>query len=168
MTAANILPILLWPDPRLSQRCDPVEDTQQGALIADMFATMYAAGGRGLAAPQVGVMKRLFVIDLTWKEGEKSPLAMIDPVIMGGERAMTLVDEVCLSIPGIAVPVTRPAAVTLHWTDETGATHSGEFDGAAARVIQHECDHLDGRVHFDRIAPGLCAELEGHYLSARP
>ena len=167
MTGAKILPILLWPDPRLSQQCEHVGHTDERALIADMFATMYAASGRGLAAPQVGVMKRLFVMDVTWKEGEKSPLVMIDPVVMARERVPVVMDEICLSIPGVTVPVERHKAVTMQWTDETGDIHMGDFDGAEARVILHEFDHLNGLVHFDRIAPELRAELEPPYLKAR-
>ena len=139
-----VLPILKWPDPRLSQTCDHVGHADMRPLIADMFETMYAAPGRGLAAPQVGVMKRLFVMDTTWKEGEKTPLVMIDPVVMAYERV----------------------AVTMQWTDETGDIHMGDFDGAEARVILHEFDHLNGMVHFDRIPPALRAELEPPYLEA--
>ena len=141
-----LLPILQWP------------------LIADMFATMYDAQGRGLAAPQVGVMIRLFVMDVSWKDGEKSPLVMIDPVVMAVERVPVVMDEACLSIPGVIVPVERHKAVTMQWTDETGDIHMGDFDGAEARVIQHEFDHLNGLVHFDRIAPDLRAALEPPYL----
>ena len=161
-----VLPILKWPDPRLSQTCDHVGHEDMRPLIADMFDTMYAAPGRGLAAPQVGVMKRLFVMDTTWKEGEKTPLVMIDPVVMAYERVAVTMDEACLSIPGVSVPVERFKAVTMQWTDETGDIHMGDFDGAEARVILHEFDHLNGVVHFDRIPPELRAELEPPYLEA--
>ncbi len=166
MTPPTLLPILLWPDPRLSQTCEHVGHADMRPLIADMFATMYAAKGRGLAAPQVGVMKRLFVMDVTWKEGEKSPLVMIDPVVMARERVPVMMDEMCLSIPDVIVPVERHKAVTMQWTDETGDIHMGDFDGAEARVIQHEFDHLNGQVHFDRISADLRAELEQPYLKA--
>ncbi|UYV37935.1 peptide deformylase [Rhodobacteraceae bacterium D3-12] len=159
-----ILPILQWPDPRLSQTCASVGHADLRPLISDMFDTMYNASGRGLAAPQVGVMKRFFVMDVTWKDGEKSPLVMIDPFIMAAERVPVVMDEGCLSIPGVTVPVERHKAVTMQWTDETGDIHMGDFDGAEARVIQHEFDHLNGHVHFDRITPALRAELEPPYL----
>lgn len=161
-----ILPILKWPDPHLSQRCDHVGGEDMRPLIADMFDTMYAAPGRGLAAPQVGVMKRLFVFDVTWKEGDRTPMVMIDPVVMACERVPVVMDESCLSIPGVTVPVERFTAVTVQWTDETGDIHMGDFDGAEARVILHEFDHLNGMVHFDRIAPDLRTTLERPFLEA--
>ena len=80
-----VLPILKWPDPRLSQGCAPVAHEPLDALIADLFETMYAAQGRGLAAPQVGVLKRVFVMDCGWKDGDPTPLAMINPTIMAAE-----------------------------------------------------------------------------------
>ena len=167
MRGPTILPILFWPDPRLSHNCDHVGHADMRPLIADMFATMYAAKGRGLAAPQVGVMKRLFVMDVTWKEGEKSPMVMIDPVVMACERVPVVLDEMCLSVPDVIVPVERHKAVTMQWTDATGDIHMGDFDGAEARVIQHEFDHLNGMLHFDRISPDLRAALEPPYLAAR-
>ena len=168
MPEPGLLPILQWPDPRLSQRCEPVDSVAEVAdLIPQMFQTMYAAPGRGLAAPQVGVMKRLFVMDCTWKEGERTPYAMINPVIMAAERTPVTMDEGCLSIPGILVPVERPVAVTVQWTSETGEIHMDDFDGFEARCIQHEFDHLNGTVTLDRIAPDLRAELEAGYTAAR-
>jgi len=162
-----VLPILKWPDPRLSERCVAVEsvaDVQQ--LVVDMFETMYAAPGRGLAAPQVGVTLRLFVMDCTWKEGEKTPFAMINPVIMAAERVPSVVEEGCLSIPGILVPVERPVAVTLQWTSETGEIHMADFDGFEARCIQHEFDHLNGVVTLDHLGPDERAEFEAQYRAA--
>jgi len=161
----SVLPILEWPDPRLSQRCAHVGQEDMRRLIADMFDTMYAAKGRGLAAPQVGVMKRLFVFDATWKDGEGTPMVMIDPVVMARERVPVMMEEMCLSVPGLAVPVERHKAVTMQWTDETGDIHMGDFDGAEARVIQHEFDHLNGMLHFDRIAPELRETLEKPWLA---
>ena len=162
-----VLPILRWPDPRLRQACAPAPEA--GALldlIDDMFATMYAAGGRGLAAPQVGEMVRLFVMDAGWKDGEPAPEVMIDPSVIALERRDVVMEEACLSIPGVVVPVARPVAVTLGWRDRNDDWHMRDFDGAEARIIQHELDHLEGRVHFDRIAADLRAALEGPYLEA--
>ncbi|MFC3613885.1 peptide deformylase [Lutimaribacter marinistellae] len=156
--------ILRWPDPRLSQKCAPVEDTRLDELIADMFDTMYAAQGRGLAAPQVGVMLRLFVMDCGWKEGRPAPMTMINPLIMAAERVPVVGDEGCLSIPGVTVPVERWQAVTVQWTAAEGDIHMADFDGFEARCIQHEFDHLNGMVHFDRIDPNLRAEIEGKYM----
>lgn len=163
-----VLPILTWPDARLSQRCDGVGNVDELApLIADMFDTMYDASGRGLAAPQVGAMKRLFVMDCTWKAGEKTPVVMINPVIMAAERVPVVAEEGCLSIPGILVPVERPKAVTVQWTSETGEIHMDDFDGFEARCIQHEFDHLNGLVTFDRVPPDQRADYEGHYAGAQ-
>lgn len=163
----SVLPILHWPDPRLSQQCAPVGGEDARPLIADLYEAMYAASGRGLAAPQLGVMKRLFVCDVTWKEGPRSPMAMIDPEITAQSETSVVIEEACLSVPGVTVPVSRPEAITLHWTDETGTPRSGDFAGAPARVIQHEFDHLNGLLHFDRIAPDLRTALEGPYLEAQ-
>jgi len=149
----------------LSQKCAPVENQAIDDLITDLFDTMYAAGGRGLAAPQVGVMKRVFVMDTGWKDAERAPMAMINPTIMAVERVPVVADEVCLSIPGVAVPVERPKAVTLQWTAPRGDIHMADFDGAEARCIQHEFDHLNGTVTFDNIAADLRAQLEGAYLA---
>lgn len=162
----GVRPILRWPDPRLSERCAPVEHEPLDDLIADMFDTMYAAQGRGLAAPQIGVMKRVFVMDCGWKEGESRPIAMINPTIMAAERVPVVGDEGCLSIPGVLVPVERHKAVTVQWTAPEGDIHMDDFDGFEARCIQHEFDHLNGMVTFDRIDAGLRAELEGAYLEA--
>ena len=163
-----VLPILKWPDDRLSQRCDAVENVDELApLIADMFETMYAAPGRGLAAPQVGVMKRFFIMDCTWKEGEKTPVVMINPVIMAAERVPVVAEEGCLSIPGILIPVERPKAVTVQWTSETGEIHMDDFDGFEARCIQHEFDHLNGLVTFDRVPPDQRTEFEAQYLEGQ-
>lgn len=161
----SVRPVLRWPDPRLSQRCAPAGDELPEGLVADLFDTMYAAQGRGLAAPQIGVMKRVFVMDCGWKEGEPAPLAMIDPVVIAAERVPVTGEEGCLSIPGVPVPVTRHKAVTVQWTAPDGDIHMADFDGFEARCIQHEIDHLDGVVIFDRIGEALRAELEDAYLA---
>ncbi|WP_066707936.1 peptide deformylase [Celeribacter ethanolicus] len=157
--------ILLWPDARLSTSCAPVAEITADirALVADMFDTMYNAPGRGLAGPQVGAMLRLFVMDATWKEGEKSPLAAINPEITDLSEDTCEMDEGCLSIPGITATVTRPARITLSWTDLDGLRHTREMSGAEARIIQHEYDHLDGLVHFDRLDAKTRARLEEIY-----
>lgn len=147
-----ILEILKWPDPRLAQTCDPVlpsEDMTQ--VVADMFETMYAAPGRGLAGPQVGVMKRVFVTDTTWKDGPGTPIAFLNPVITDWSETMAVQDEGCLSIPGLMVPVERPDWVQLTWNVPTGQAQTARFEGFAAACVQHELDHLDGRITFDHL-----------------
>lgn len=152
-------PILRWPDDRLATPCAPVVPGEDVAgLIADMFETMYDAPGRGLAAPQVGVMQRLFVIDVTWKDGNRSPLVMVNPRIVARSEDILPGEEGCLSIPGILVSVDRPARVEMDWTDEHGVRHRRWLDGAEARCAQHELDHLDGIVTLDRLQPEARAD----------
>ncbi len=158
-----LLPILQWPDAGLSTRCTPVGDEDLTGLITDMFATMYAAPGRGLAAPQIGVLKRLFVMDATWKEGPGTPVVMINPEILSFGDLQEPGDEGCLSIPGVVTPVLRPTTVELRWQDAERCWQQGAFDGFAARCIQHEYDHLDGLVTFDRLTPQVRAEAEATY-----
>ncbi|MAC80383.1 MAG: peptide deformylase [Rhodobacteraceae bacterium] len=156
--------ILTWPDPRLSRVCEPVgRDEDLDSLIADMFDTMYAAPGRGLAAPQVGVMKRLFVMDVTWKAGPKTPVVMINPQIIDRSATRQTNAEGCLSIPGVTVDVDRPDAVTMAWTDVQGLLREERFTGFGAICVQHELDHLDGIVTFDRAAPAVRQAAEADY-----
>lgn len=143
--------IILHPDPVLRQICEPVTrfDKMLDTLIADMFETMYDAPGRGLAAPQVGIPLRLFVMDTSWKEGTRCPLIFVNPKITASLRGNATLDEGCLSIPGEVVSVTRPAIVQMHWQDLEGVAHSGEFSGFAAACVQHELDHLNGVLSID-------------------
>ena len=155
-----VLPILRWPDPRLTQVCAPVAEGEDVApLIADLFDTMYAAPGRGLAAPQVGVLKRVFVMDVTWKEGARSPLACINPEIREASADLDSHQEACLSIPGIAAHVARPSRILLRWRDPDGAVQEARFAGMWSVCAQHEYDHLDGRVIFDRVPHDLRSGL---------
>lgn len=149
----SILDILRWPDPQLSTVCAPVGTVTDDirALAADMFDTMYAAPGRGLAAPQVGVLKRMFVMDATWKDDVRSPEVFIDPRITGTDTETVETEEGCLSIPGVVAPVTRPAWVEVAWHDLSGGEHLRRFTGFSAACVQHEIDHLDGVVTFDRL-----------------
>ena len=155
-----------WPDPILTQRCSRVarHDQDLPALIQDLFDTMYAENGRGLAAPQIGELARVFVVDVTWKDGPADPRAFINPEIIEAEGAGVL-EEQCLSIPGIAMPVTRPETITLRWSDAADATSIATFDGILARCIQHELDHLNGTVIFDHQTPADRAILEAAYAA---
>lgn len=147
-----VLTVLRWPDARLSAACAPVSG-DVAALAADMLETMYAAPGRGLAAPQVGALLRMFVMDVTWKDGQPSPMVCINPVIEAMSDARVTGDEGCLSIPGVTTAIDRAASVTLRWTDLTGAVRRQDLTGFAAVCAQHEYDHLDGIVTFDRLSP---------------
>ncbi|MFT4961503.1 MAG: peptide deformylase [Paracoccaceae bacterium] len=159
-----VLEIVKWPDARLTTVCDMVVGgDDRGALIGDMFDTMYAANGRGLAAPQVGVLQRLFVMDCTWKAGEKTPVACINPQIVERSDQVGSVDEGCLSIPGILTAVERPDWVVLEWTDDKGRTQRQRLEGPEARIAQHELDHLDGIVTFLRLDSVARVAAEARY-----
>lgn len=162
-----VRPIVKWPEPVLSQRCALVSDLTDDihVLAADMLETMYDAPGRGLAAPQVGVSLRLFVMDAGWKEGAPDPLVCINPVVEPLGDAMATQSEGCLSIPGVSAEVTRPAAVHLTWIGVDGARHARDLNGFAAACAQHEYDHLDGILTLDRIDPDARADLERTYES---
>ena len=161
----SVLEILRWPDPRLTETCAPVAEItpQIETLAADMLETMYAAPGRGLAAPQVGAMVRMFVMDVGWKEGKSDPLVCINPMFqeVGEERAT--MDEGCLSIPGVTAAVNRPSQVQMVWTGINGARYVQSFEGFAAACAQHELDHLDGVVTFDHLDADTRAALMAEY-----
>ncbi|MFU8882104.1 MAG: peptide deformylase [Rhodobacterales bacterium] len=162
------LPILRWPDPRLSTPCDPVAAGEDlDGLIRAMFDTMYAAPGRGLAAPQVGVLKRLFVMDCGWKDGEMTPMVCINPEITQAD-GMAPGAEGCLSIPGVLAEVLRPERITLRYLDQNGCAQEAELDGFEARCAQHELDHLDGLVTFDRLSPEARRVVEATYSVSFP
>lgn len=165
-----LLPILQFPDPRLRLPCLPVGRVTPDieTLVEDMLATMYAAQGRGLAAPQVGVLKRLFVMDVVWKDEERSPRVFLDPLITATSEETARFTEGCLSIPGVPSPVSRPAEVTLAWTALDGTRCSETFTGIGAVCVQHEYDHLNGRLCIDlmeedarRAASETLAALDG-------
>lgn len=157
--------IVLWPDPVLATICAPVEriDEDIRQLAADMLETMYAAPGRGLAAPQVGVALRLFVMDTTWKDGDRSPKIVINPEIVTESTGRVTGPEGCLSIPGVTADVDRAETVTMRWTTPEGETREEDLTGFEAICAQHEFDHLNGLVTFDRIAAEVRAELEKVY-----
>ncbi|MEO8530459.1 MAG: peptide deformylase [Deltaproteobacteria bacterium] len=153
-----ILPIRIWPDPVLQKMAEPVSqfNAELAELVQNMFETMYDAPGRGLAAPQIGVSKRLFVMDCTWKDGDKTPRVFINPEILNSDVEMTVNSEGCLSLPEFTVDVERPISVEIKWQDLEGAFHQDALTGFAAICAQHEYDHLDGILTIDRItAPQL-------------
>ncbi len=158
-----ILPILTWPDARLSTPCTPADPAAVAGLAADMLETMYAAPGRGLAAPQVGRLMRLFVMDTTWKEGVKTPRVVVNPRILWQSDQKASGPEGCLSLPGITAEVTRPLAVRMVWTGLDGTEHDEVLSGFDAVCALHEHDHLDGILTLDRIGPEARAGLEAIY-----
>ena len=161
----TIRPIVRWPDPVLATRCAPVGpvDDAVRALAADLLQTMYDAPGRGLAAPQIGVPARVFVMDISWKEGPEDPWICIDPEIVERSETETVIREGCLSIPGVLAEVTRPEAVRLDFTALDGVRRTVCLEGMLARCAQHELDHLDGIVTLDRLDAGArAAALDGY------
>ena len=115
----------------------------------DMLRAMYAAPGRGLAAPQVGVLRRLFVMDATWKEGAPAPEVCINPELVWTSAETIAMEEACLSVPGRPRTLRRPARVRMVWTDAQGNRAEHALEGARARIAQHELDHLDGVLILD-------------------
>lgn len=146
-----LLNILTFPDPRLRRICLPVAEITEDIrrLAADMLETMYNAPGRGLAASQVGQLLRLFVMDVTWKDGPAAPYVCINPEIVAFSDEVAVCTEGCLSIPDVPGEVTRPAGITLAWTDPEGARHQRVMRGMEAVCAQHEFDHLNGRLCID-------------------
>ncbi|MEM9584500.1 MAG: peptide deformylase [Pseudomonadota bacterium] len=151
-----ILPILIHPDPRLKKLASPVADSSDALreLADNMLATMYDAPGIGLAAPQVGIMDRLIVLDCVKEEGEAArPLVMLNPVVEAGSDELNTYEEGCLSIPEQFADVTRPAEVTVSWMDLDGNAQRETFDGLWATCVQHEIDHLEGKLFIDYLKP---------------
>ena len=151
----TLRPIVLYPDPVLRRVALPVAEIDAGmkSLAADMIETMYHAKGRGLAAPQVGLSLRLFVMDCGWKEGPKNPRVFFNPEILAASPNLATNTEGCLSIPDVPTQVERPDWVLMGWTDEAGTRHEERFTGFEAVAAQHELDHLNGRLCIDLVAP---------------
>ena len=145
--------ILVWPNPILKQKAQPVAkvDDSIRTLIKDMFESMYEADGVGLAAPQIGVLKNVIVLDTTPRQPESKPVAMVNPEILTLEGKCTY-KEGCLSVPGEAEDVERAAVVTARYLDEEGNEKTITADGLLAIAIQHECDHLKGVMFVDHIS----------------
>lgn len=156
MARMTIRHILLHPDPRLKAQCTPVAriTPELETLAADMLATMYHAPGVGLAAPQLGVLQRMFVMDCSKDPASATdPLVLVNPEVVGTSEALNTYDEGCLSFPDIYAEVTRPAEVRMRWTGLDGKTHERDFDGLWATCAQHELDHLNGKLFIDHIGP---------------
>ena len=148
----------------MKKKCEPFAEVTDAtrALIADMFDTMYDAPGIGLAAPQVGVLDRVVVIDCAGRSEDEDgqpieeppePIAFINPEILWASDETRSYNEGCLSIPEQFDDVTRPDRVKIRWLDETGAAQEREFEGVRATCIQHEIDHLDGKLFIDYLGP---------------
>lgn len=145
------LPIVQLPDAVLRQVSTPVQQVDAGILtLADnMLETMYAAPGVGLAAIQVGVPKRLIVLDTAGEDEPKRPLTLINPEIVQLGPELRSYEEGCLSIPDVRVDIERPSTVTIRYIDRAGRQQQLYADGLLATAVQHEIDHLDGRLIVD-------------------
>lgn len=151
----TLRPILIHPDPRLKKLCPPVTafDSDLARLADDMLTTMYDAPGIGLAAPQVGVMQRVLVMDCMKAPEAPRPMVLINPRITWSSDERNTYEEGCLSIPDQYADVTRPAAVRVEWQDLTGVRQEEQFSGLWATCVQHEIDHLDGKLFIDYLGP---------------
>ncbi|MGA8196942.1 MAG: peptide deformylase [Acetobacteraceae bacterium] len=148
------LPILIAPDPMLKARARAVtadDMPRVNELLPRMFATMYGAPGIGLAAPQVGVGLRLTIVDLM-PDDRSNPITLINPEVVARSEKLATREEGCLSLPGQYADVTRPAWVTVRYTDANGAKRQIEAEGLLAACVQHEIDHLDGVLFIDHLS----------------
>ncbi len=150
----TIKPLIILPDPILRQVSKPIEtvDSEVQKLADDMLETMYDAPGIGLAAIQIGVARRMLVLDVS-KEGEdKKPLVFINPDVVSASDTRSVYEEGCLSIPDYYAEVERPATITVKHLDRDGKEHLTEADGLLATCLQHEIDHLNGVLFIDHIS----------------
>ncbi|QEH41975.1 peptide deformylase [Chitinophaga sp. XS-30] len=147
-----IKPIVVYGAPILRKACLPVNISDPGlpALIRDLRDTMQHANGAGLAAPQINEDARIFVVQQDEHEGV---IVFINPVITAYSDEIWLDEEGCLSVPGLQEPVPRALEITINWLDENLIPQSQNLSGPVARIIQHEYDHLEGRLYFDRLSP---------------
>ena len=146
--------ILIVPDPRLKKECEPVTEVNDEIrqLLSDMLETMYAAPGIGLAAPQIGVMKRVVVMDVSDDKDKPEPLKLINPEIIWESEDTSIYQEGCLSIQDQYADVERPIEVGVRYLDENGEEQEIEADGLLSTCIQHEVDHLDGVLFTDYLS----------------
>ena len=152
--AMTIKPLIILPDPVLRQLSKPIErvDTDLQRLADDMLETMYDAPGIGLAAVQIGVPRRMLVIDVSREGEEKQPQVFINPEIVKSSDERSVYEEGCLSIPDYYAEVERPATVSVRYLDRNGKEQTVEADGLLATCLQHEIDHLNGVLFIDHIS----------------
>jgi peptide deformylase len=162
-----LLPILCFPDPRLHTVARPVQavDDRVRGIVADMLDTMYDAQGIGLAATQVDVHERIVVVDVS--EERDAALVLINPEVVWASPETQVNDEGCLSVPGIYDGVERPKAVRVTALDRNGERRTIEADGLLAVCIQHEMDHLQGKVFVEYLSPLKRNRIKSKMLKAR-
>ena len=146
--------ILIEPDPILRKKCEPLDkvDDSIRKLMNDMLETMYAAPGIGLAAIQIGVLKRLVVIDISKENEKKNPLFFVNPEIVYKSNQTSVYEEGCLSLPGQFAEIERPSECTLNYIDYDGKKKELKAKGLLATCIQHEVDHLNGILFIDYLS----------------
>jgi len=146
--------IVIEPDPILRKKSKPIEkvDDNLRRLLDDMLDTMYAAPGIGLAAVQVGILKRLIVIDISKDKEKKDPLFLINPKIISKSKQTSTYEEGCLSLPGHFAEIERPAECEINFIDYNGKKKEIKADGLLSTCIQHEVDHLDGVLFIDYLS----------------
>lgn len=149
-----ILSILTAPDPLLKKKCVDVAEVTDDirTLLDDMVETMYDAPGIGLAAPQVGVLKNMIVLDVADDDEEPAPMKMVNPKISWASDELSTYEEGCLSVPQSYAEIERPAQVRIQYLDETGKECEIEADGMFATCVQHEIDHLQGTLFIDHMS----------------
>lgn len=152
--AMTIKPLIILPDPLLRQQSKPIEqvDAEITRLADDMLDTMYDAPGIGLAAIQIGVPRRMLVIDISREDEDRKPVVFINPEILTVSDDVSAYEEGCLSIPDYYAEVERPASLTVAYIDRDGKKQTVEADGLLATCLQHEMDHLNGVLFIDHIS----------------
>ena len=151
MTTREIITV---PDEILKKISDPIEKVgiNEKKLINDLFETMYNSKGIGLAAVQVGILKRILVVDVSNKDEKKGPIALINPVIKNLSDETSVYEEGCLSIPETFIEIERPKICEIDYVDINGKTKTRKFDGLLSTCIQHEINHLDGKLIIDHLS----------------
>ncbi len=146
--------ILIEPDPILRKKCSNLEivDDDVRKLMDQMLATMYDAPGIGLAAIQIGILKRLVVIDISKDQEKKNPIFLVNPVILNKSKATSVYEEGCLSLPGQFAEIERPAECVVKYIDYNGKERELEAKGLLSTCVQHEVDHLDGILFIDYLS----------------
>ena len=149
----TIKPIITVPDEVLKKISDPIEKVGESEkkLVNDLFETMYNSNGIGLAAVQVGILKRILVIDVSTKEEEKNPLSFINPVIKKISDETSVYEEGCLSIPDTFIEIERPKICEVEYIDLDGKLKNIKCDGLLSTCLQHEINHLDGKLIIDSL-----------------
>jgi len=150
----SIKDIITVPDETLKKISDPIEKVgiNEKKLINDLFETMYHSKGIGLAAVQVGILKRILVIDVSTKDEKKNPLSFINPIIKNVSNETSVYEEGCLSIPDTFIEIERPKVCEIEYIDINGKIKNLKCDGLLSTCIQHEINHLDGKLIIDHLS----------------